>query len=190
MTAWNYVFVKDTTPGVCNIQLDQTTNFAVSLYVEGNLCFKNSANIAESNTSDPINLEVRGKIVWLSGASKGIGDTSLANNGQITTAKVAGGCASSLAANGHTCAPATARVGRLLLRQGRWLLDDSYCDQRSDAHEHGLHELLQPAYIDPAMPSATPPARTAAIVWPTRRSTMIRSHSTARTATAVRRRSI
>jgi hypothetical protein len=105
VTAWNYVFVKDTTPGVCNIQLDQTTNFAVSLYVEGNLCFKNGANIAESNTSDPINLEVRGKIVWLSGASKGIGDTSLANNGQITSAKVAGGCASSLAANGHTCAP-------------------------------------------------------------------------------------
>jgi hypothetical protein len=105
VTAWNYIFVKDTTPGVCNIQLDQTTNFAVSLYVEGNLCFKNSANIAESNASDPINLEVRGKIVWLSGASKGIGDTSLANNGQITSAKVAGGCASSLAANGHTCAP-------------------------------------------------------------------------------------
>ncbi|MDX6436119.1 MAG: hypothetical protein QOK34_953, partial [Gaiellaceae bacterium] len=50
VTAWNYIFVKDTTPGVCNIQLDQTTNFAVSLYVEGNLCFKNGANIAESNT--------------------------------------------------------------------------------------------------------------------------------------------
>ena len=105
VTAWNYVFVKDTTPGVCNIQLDQTTNFSVSLYVEGNLCFKNSASLAETNVADPINLEVRGKIVWLSGASKGVGDTSLANNGQITTAKVAGGCASSLAANGHTCAP-------------------------------------------------------------------------------------
>ena len=105
VTAWNYVFVKDTTPGVCNIQLDQTTNFAVSLYVEGNLCFKNGASIAETNTSDPINLLVRGKIVWLSGASKGVGDTSLTNNGQITTAKIAGGCGNSLNGNGHTCSP-------------------------------------------------------------------------------------
>jgi Tfp pilus assembly protein PilX len=107
VTAWNYVFVKDTTPNVCNIQLDQSTNFSVSLYVEGNLCFKNQAYIAETNTSDPINLEVRGKIVWLSGSSKGVGDTSLANNGQITSAKLnaapGGGCASSLAGNGHTC---------------------------------------------------------------------------------------
>jgi Tfp pilus assembly protein PilX len=103
VTAWNYVFVKDTTPGVCNIQLDQSTNFAVSLYVEGNLCFKNQANIAETNGSDPINLEIRGKIVWLSGASKGVGDTSLANNGQVTSAKVGGGCSSSLNGTGHAC---------------------------------------------------------------------------------------
>jgi Tfp pilus assembly protein PilX len=30
VTAWNYVFVKDTTPGICNIQLDQSTNFSAS----------------------------------------------------------------------------------------------------------------------------------------------------------------
>jgi len=105
VTAWNYVFVKDTTPGICNIQLDQSTNFSVSLYVEGNLCFKNSSYIAETNTSDPINLLVRGKIVWLSGAQKGVGDTSLANNGQITTAKIAGGCGNSLNGTAHTCSP-------------------------------------------------------------------------------------
>jgi Tfp pilus assembly protein PilX len=104
VTAWNYVFVKDTTPGVCNIQLDQSTNFAVSLYVEGNLCFKNTAYIAETDTSDPINLEIRGKIVWLSGSSKGVGNTTLTNNGQITTAKIAGGCSTALATAGHTCA--------------------------------------------------------------------------------------
>jgi Tfp pilus assembly protein PilX len=105
VTAWNYVFVKDTTPNVCNITLDQTTNFAVSLYVEGNLCFKNSAYIAETNAADPINLEVRNKIVWLSGAHGGVGDTGLPSNGQITTAKVANGCASSVGGAGHTCAP-------------------------------------------------------------------------------------
>jgi Tfp pilus assembly protein PilX len=105
VTAWNYVFVKDTTPNVCNIQLDQTTNFAVSLYVEGNLCFKNGAYIAETDTSDPINLEVRGKIVWLSGAQKGVGDTALPSNGQITTAKIGLGCATAVGATAHTCTP-------------------------------------------------------------------------------------
>ena len=105
VTAWNYVFVKDTTPGVCNIQLDQSTNFAVSLYVEGNLCFKNQAYIAETDSTNPISMEVRGKIVWLSGSSKGVGDTSLSGNGAITSAKVAGGCSSSLATAGHTCTP-------------------------------------------------------------------------------------
>ena len=103
VTAWNYVFVKDTTPGVCNIQLDQSTNFAVSLYVEGNLCFKNQAYIAETDATNPINLEIRGKIVWLSGSSKGVGDTGLSGNGAVTSAKVAGGCSSSLSTAGHTC---------------------------------------------------------------------------------------
>jgi hypothetical protein len=104
VTAWNYVFVKDTTAGICNIQLDQSTNFSVSLYVEGNLCFKNQAYIAETDSTNPINLEVRGKIVWLSGSSKGVGDTSLSGNGAVTTAKVGGGCSTSLATAGHTCA--------------------------------------------------------------------------------------
>jgi hypothetical protein len=103
VTAWNYVFVKDTTPGICNITLDQTTNFSVSLYVEGNLCFKNGSYIAETDPTDPINLLVRGKIVWLSGAQKGVGNTALTNNGEITTAKIAGGCGNSLNGSAHTC---------------------------------------------------------------------------------------
>jgi hypothetical protein len=105
VTAWNYVFVKDTTPNVCNVQLDQSTNFAVSLYIEGNLCFKNQAYIAETDPDDPVNLEVRGKIVYLSGSTKGVGDTGLADNGQITTAKIALGCATSVSGTPHTCSP-------------------------------------------------------------------------------------
>ena len=45
--AWNYVFVKDTTPNVCNVTLDQSTALSSSLYVEGNLCLKNSAGVSE-----------------------------------------------------------------------------------------------------------------------------------------------
>src|SRR6185437_16651093 len=59
----------------------------------------------ESNTSDPVFLEVRGKIVWLNGSSKGVGDTSLPSNGQLTSAKIAGGCAGNVNASGHTCSP-------------------------------------------------------------------------------------
>ena len=58
--AWNYVFVKDTTPNVCNVTLDNTTSLTSSLYVEGNLCFKNSAGISETVAADPVLLEVRG----------------------------------------------------------------------------------------------------------------------------------
>jgi hypothetical protein len=105
VAAWNYVFVKDTTPNVCNVTVDQTTTLSSSLYVEGNLCFKNQASISEPNSADPVFLEVRGRLVWLSGSSKGVGDTSLTDNGQVTSAKIGGGCASSVTGTAHTCSP-------------------------------------------------------------------------------------
>jgi Tfp pilus assembly protein PilX len=100
--AWNYVFVKDTTSNICNITLDQTTALTSSLYTEGNLCFKNSASISETNSADPVLLEVRGKLVWLSGASKGVGQSSPLQ--EVTSAKIGGGCTSGAVTNaGHTC---------------------------------------------------------------------------------------
>ena len=102
--AWNYVFVKDTTSNICNITLDQTTALTSSLYTEGNLCFKNSASISETNPADPVLLEVRGKLVWLSGASKGVGQSSPLQ--QVTSAKIGGGCTSGAVTNtAHVCAP-------------------------------------------------------------------------------------
>ncbi len=102
--AWNYVFVKDTTSNVCNITLDQTTALTSSVYTEGNLCFKNSASISETNSADPVLLEVRGKLVWLSGASKGVGQSSPLQ--QITSAKIGGGCTSGAVTNtAHVCTP-------------------------------------------------------------------------------------
>jgi Tfp pilus assembly protein PilX len=100
--AWNYVFVKDTTSNTCNITLDQTTALTSSLYTEGNLCFKNSAGISETNPADPVLLEVRGKLVWLSGASRGVGQSSPLQ--EVTSAKIGGGCATLAVTNpGHTC---------------------------------------------------------------------------------------
>jgi Tfp pilus assembly protein PilX len=88
--AWNYVFVKDTTPNICNVTIDQTTALTSSVYTEGNFCFKNSASISETNSSDPVLLEVRGKLVWQTGASKGVGQSSPLQ--EITSAKIGGGC--------------------------------------------------------------------------------------------------
>jgi Tfp pilus assembly protein PilX len=100
--AWNYVFVKDTTANICNITLDQTTALTSSLYTEGNLCFKNSASISETNPADPVLLEVRGKLVWLSGASKGVGQSSPLQ--EVTSAKIGGGCTTGSVTNtAHTC---------------------------------------------------------------------------------------
>jgi Tfp pilus assembly protein PilX len=100
--AWNYVFVKDTTSDICNITLDQTTALTSSLYTEGNLCFKNSASISETNAADPVLLEVRGKLVWLSGASKGVGQSSPLQ--EVTSAKIGGGCTSGAVTNtAHVC---------------------------------------------------------------------------------------
>ena len=100
--AWNYVFVKDTTPNICNITLDQTTALTSSVYTEGNLCFKNSAAISETNPADPVLLEVRGKLVWLSGSSRGVGQSSPLQ--EVTSAKIGGGCATGAVTNtAHTC---------------------------------------------------------------------------------------
>jgi Tfp pilus assembly protein PilX len=100
--AWNYVFVKDTTANICNITLDQTTALTSSVYTEGNLCFKNSSSVSETNPADPVLLEVRGKLVWLSGASKGVGQSSPLQ--EITSAKIGGGCAVGAVTNtAHTC---------------------------------------------------------------------------------------
>jgi Tfp pilus assembly protein PilX len=100
--AWNYVFVKDTTANICNVTLDQTTALTSSLYTEGNLCFKNSASISETNPADPVLLEVRGKLVWLSGASKGVGQSSPLQ--EVTSAKIGGGCTTgSVTSTAHTC---------------------------------------------------------------------------------------
>jgi Tfp pilus assembly protein PilX len=111
--AWNYVFVKDTTANRCNVTIDQTTALSSSLYTEGNFCFKNQAAITETNPADPVTLEVRGMLVWLTGSSKGVGQSSPLQ--ELTSAKIANGCTSGSVDNSgvltanvpHTCARPT-----------------------------------------------------------------------------------
>lgn len=115
--AWNYVFVKDTTSNICNVTLDQTTALTSSLYTEGNLCFKNSSSISETNAADPVLLEVRGKLVWLSGASKGVGQSSPLQ--EVTSAKIGGGCTTGAVTNtAHVCARPSAGSDYFYVKSG------------------------------------------------------------------------
>lgn len=117
--AWNYVFVKDTTPNICNVTLDNSVALTASLYIEGNLCFKNTSAITETNSLDPVTLEVRGKLVWLTGASKGIGDTSVNPNPMISSAKIGGGCALTAVTNAaHVCTPPSAGSDYFYVKAG------------------------------------------------------------------------
>jgi hypothetical protein len=90
--------------------MQNSATVSISLYIEGNLCFENSSAVAENDVADgvpqDVNLEVRGRVVWQNGSSKGIGDTSISlpANGAVTTAKVAGGCAGALTGASHSCA--------------------------------------------------------------------------------------
>jgi Tfp pilus assembly protein PilX len=122
--AWNYVFVKDTTPNVCNITLDQTTALSSSLYTEGNLCFKNSASVSETNPADPVLLEVRGKLVWQSGASKGVGQSSPLQ--EVTSAKIGGGCTAvggTPTSATHTCQRPSAGSDYFYVKTGGYSTD-------------------------------------------------------------------
>jgi hypothetical protein len=122
--AWNYVFVKDATPNRCNITIDQSTALTSSLYTEGNFCFKNQAAITETNPADPVTLEVRGSLVWLTGSSKGVGQSSPLQ--ELTSAKIANGCttgsvdnAGVLTANTpHTCARPSAGSDYFYVKTG------------------------------------------------------------------------
>lgn len=117
--AWNYVFVKDTSSNVCNITVDQTTALTSSLYTEGNLCFKNQAQITETNSADPVLLEVRGKLVWLTGSTKGVGDASLSPIQKITSAKIGGGCTTGAVTNtAHTCTPPSSGSDYFYVKDG------------------------------------------------------------------------
>jgi Tfp pilus assembly protein PilX len=108
--AWNYVFVKDPTTNRCNITIDQSTALSSSVYTEGNFCFKNQAAVTETNSADPVTLEVRGKLVWLTGSSKGVGQSSPLQ--EVSSAKIGGGCTTGSVDNAgvlttgtaHTCA--------------------------------------------------------------------------------------
>ena len=84
--AWNYIFAKDT-GSECDMWLVNNARIDASVYVNGNLCMDNSAQIVEAPGDDRTLLVVRGKLKLLrSDNSVGVAATKIAE------AHVANGC--------------------------------------------------------------------------------------------------
>ena len=109
VTAWNYVFVRDTTPGVCNLhdaELIERQHFALHrrqpLFPEFAYCGGGRYRRRCTSGRKPRNAR-QNRLAER--AQEGRRETrhQLAGQRAVTTAKVAGGCASALAGARHTC---------------------------------------------------------------------------------------
>src|SRR5579862_8257273 len=101
---WNHVFV--TSPlvaNVCSLSFSGNgVNITAPLYVVGNLCLgSNGTGASVTETTQPVDLQVGGKLVLLGGSK--VGADSLH---PITSAVVAGGCTTvSVSAATSSCSP-------------------------------------------------------------------------------------
>lgn len=99
--AWNYAIARVTSNATtCDMTLPNTTSFDASLYVAGNLCLDQQAEIVEPDAAKPVTLTVMGKLALQS--TKGVGASSTS---PITAAHIGGGCTASITTAAHTCDP-------------------------------------------------------------------------------------
>lgn len=103
--AWNYVYITSTGgPNTCDLTLVNTNGqsgngFDAPLYVDGNLCLSNNANIREDLISPkiPVSVVVKGKVAFSTNSSIGVSSSNTVNSVYIS-----GGCGTSLSSV-HTC---------------------------------------------------------------------------------------
>ncbi|HWG57250.1 MAG TPA: hypothetical protein VNT58_12100 [Gaiellaceae bacterium] len=104
--AWNYVYsTKTNTAGSCEFTLDaNNVVIDVPVYVKGDLCFTNNGGYIDEQgegqnpAPQPIDVRVGGRAVFTA-ANASIGVSS----DPITSAAIAGGCASSVSATATPC---------------------------------------------------------------------------------------
>jgi hypothetical protein len=100
--AWNYIYISGTSgSNSCDTTLSNNVQLDAPLYVDGNLCLNNNAQVREDLLSprDAISVVVKGKTQFSNGSSLGV---SAANT--VSSVYLAGGCGSSLTTT-HTCKP-------------------------------------------------------------------------------------
>jgi hypothetical protein len=95
---WNYIVATRTSNSTtCDVTLSNSIQIQEPLYVAGNLCLTNSAQILQPDVTAPVKLVVLGKLVLQNTSTVG---TSLQH---IYEADIGGGCASNITNATHTC---------------------------------------------------------------------------------------
>lgn len=98
--AWNYIFAKDT-GNTCDVTIVNNVMIDASLYVNGNLCLDNSAQIVEAPGAERTLLVVRGKLSLLK-SGNAVGQPA----SKIAEAHVVTGCSYGGAATHIPCSSA------------------------------------------------------------------------------------
>jgi len=95
---WNYIIsTKTSNSTTCDVTLQNTVQIDEPLYVAGNLCMNNSAQVLQPS-STPVKLIVVGKLILMAPQN------SVGTSGQpIYEADVGGGCGSLITSTTHTC---------------------------------------------------------------------------------------
>jgi Tfp pilus assembly protein PilX len=95
---WNYIIsTKTSNSTTCDMWLQNTVQIDEPLYVAGNLCMNNSAQVLQPGAT-AVKLITLGKLILMSP------QTSVGTSSQsIYEADVAGGCGASITASTHTC---------------------------------------------------------------------------------------
>lgn len=108
-TAWNYVIGWGTSdPNACDMIIYNSASIHASLYIEGNLCLRNSSKIYQPDDNDPVNLVVKGKLEVEQGTQSNktkVGDSS--NPADYIDRAEIGGCTTSITAAAHECSWST-----------------------------------------------------------------------------------
>jgi hypothetical protein len=95
---WNFIIsTKTSNATTCDVTLANSVQIDEPLYVAGNLCLNNTAQVLQP-TSAPVKLVTLGKLVLMS-PQNSIGTSSQ----PIYEADVRGGCASSITSTTHAC---------------------------------------------------------------------------------------
>jgi hypothetical protein len=99
---WNYIIATKTSNSTtCDVTLANSVIVDEPLYVAGNLCMNNTAQVLQPSSTTPVKLIVLGKLIQMS-PQNSIG--TLAQ--PIHEANVGGGCGTLVTLSTHTCAVA------------------------------------------------------------------------------------
>ncbi len=96
---WNYIIsTKTSNSTTCDVTLANSVQIDEPLYVAGNLCMNNTAQVLQPSTTTPVKLMVLGKLIQMS-PQNSVG--TLAQ--PIYEANVGGGCGALVTLPSHTC---------------------------------------------------------------------------------------